>query len=94
MSAASRKAFEVFVSKIPWTVSTKELKEYFGQFGNVRKCLLLFDKETGFHRGFCWVGFANEEGLQNALQKDPHVLEGTKLLVQRNRKVIFERRDK
>uniref|UniRef100_A0A8C4TK53 SRA stem-loop interacting RNA binding protein n=1 Tax=Erpetoichthys calabaricus TaxID=27687 RepID=A0A8C4TK53_ERPCA len=83
MSAASRKAFEVFVSKIPWTVATKELKEYFGQFGNVRKCLLLFDKETGFHRG-----------LRNALQKDPHVLEGTKLLVQRNRKVVFERRDK
>uniref|UniRef100_A0A8C4TCL1 SRA stem-loop interacting RNA binding protein n=1 Tax=Erpetoichthys calabaricus TaxID=27687 RepID=A0A8C4TCL1_ERPCA len=95
MSAASRKAFEVFVSKIPWTVATKELKEYFGQFGNVRKCLLLFDKETGFHRGFCWIGFSNEEGLRNALQKDPHVLEGTKvLLVQRNRKVVFERRDK
>uniref|UniRef100_A0A3P8TEY9 SRA stem-loop interacting RNA binding protein n=1 Tax=Amphiprion percula TaxID=161767 RepID=A0A3P8TEY9_AMPPE len=76
--AASRKVFEVFVSKIPWTVAGKEMREYFGQFGAVRKCLLPFDKETGFHRGFCWIGFTTEEGLNNALQKDPHVLEGVK----------------
>lgn len=37
------------------------------------------DKETGFHRGFCWIGFSSEEGLNNALQKDPHVLEGAKV---------------
>lgn len=37
------------------------------------------DKETGFHRGFCWVGFTSEEGLNNALQKEPHVLEGAKV---------------
>lgn len=41
--------------------------------------MLLQDKETGFHRGFCWVGFTSEEGLNNALQKEPHVLEGAKV---------------
>lgn len=40
---------------------------------------MLQDKETGFHRGFCWVGFTSEEGLNNALQKEPHVLEGAKV---------------
>uniref|UniRef100_A0AAQ5YGF6 RRM domain-containing protein n=1 Tax=Amphiprion ocellaris TaxID=80972 RepID=A0AAQ5YGF6_AMPOC len=75
-----KKVFEVFVSKIPWTVAgSKSMREYFGQFGAVRKCLLPFDKETGFHRGFCWIGFTTEEGLNNALQKDPHVLEGVKV---------------
>ncbi|CAI5695063.1 unnamed protein product [Oreochromis niloticus] len=142
--AASKKVFEVFVSKVPWTVATivapehqtpgrrrarsplsssrkpvaapgpdsfsqdtedvqallgllyqgdgvvgpEEMKEYFGQFGAVKKCLLPFDKETGFHRGFCWIGFSSEEGLNNALQKDPHVLEGAKLQVQRNRRLF------
>ncbi|XP_034530431.1 SRA stem-loop-interacting RNA-binding protein, mitochondrial [Notolabrus celidotus] len=86
MAASTRKVFEVFVSKVPWTVANKEMKEYFGQFGLVKKCLLPFDKETGFHRGFCWIGFSSEEGLNNALQKDPHVLEGAKLQVQRNRR--------
>lgn len=117
---------------------SEEMREYFGQFGVVKKCLLPFvschsiniicrlsyiyspfcthhsfcsyyslisfyystvliivipaqcltfccvfhqDKETGFHRGFCWVGFTTEEGLNNALQKDPHVLEGAKVKV-------------
>ncbi|KAM9708049.1 SRA stem-loop-interacting RNA-binding protein, mitochondrial [Menidia menidia] len=88
MAASSKKVFEVFVSRVPWTVATKEMKEYFGQFGTVKKCLVPFDKETGFHRGFCWVGFSSEEGLNNALQKDPHVLEGAKLQVQRNRRTF------
>ncbi|XP_036928002.1 SRA stem-loop-interacting RNA-binding protein, mitochondrial [Acanthopagrus latus] len=86
MAAPSKKAFELFVSKIPWTAAGKELKEYFGQFGAVKKCLLPFDKETGFHRGFCWVGYSSEEGLNNALQKDVHMIDGAKLQVQRNRR--------
>uniref|UniRef100_A0A6Q2Z6L6 RRM domain-containing protein n=1 Tax=Esox lucius TaxID=8010 RepID=A0A6Q2Z6L6_ESOLU len=77
MATSAKKIFELFVSKVPWTLSSKEMKEYFGQFGQVKKCLLPFDKETGFHRG-----------LQNALQKYPHTLEGATLQVQRNRKVF------
>ncbi|KAK6304795.1 hypothetical protein J4Q44_G00253810 [Coregonus suidteri] len=92
MASSSKKVFEVFVSKIPWTIASKEMKEYFGQFGQVKKCLLPFDKETGFHRGFCWIGYTSEEGLHNALQKDPHMLEGAKLQVQRNRKVFTGQR--
>uniref|UniRef100_A0A673N043 SRA stem-loop interacting RNA binding protein n=1 Tax=Sinocyclocheilus rhinocerous TaxID=307959 RepID=A0A673N043_9TELE len=65
--AATAKVFEVFVSKVPWT------------FGQVKKCLLPFDKET-------------EEGLQNALQKDPHIIEGAKLQVQKNRKPFSGRK--
>uniref|UniRef100_A0A673ZZ79 SRA stem-loop interacting RNA binding protein n=1 Tax=Salmo trutta TaxID=8032 RepID=A0A673ZZ79_SALTR len=77
MASSSKKVFEVFVSKIPWTIASKDMKEYFGQFGHVKKCLLPFDKETGFHKG-----------LHNALQKDQHMLEGATLQVQRNRKVF------
>ncbi|XP_038629741.1 SRA stem-loop-interacting RNA-binding protein, mitochondrial [Scyliorhinus canicula] len=91
-AAPSRRSFEIFVSRIPWTLASKEIKEYFGQFGLVKKCLLPFDKETGFHRGFCWVGFNTEEGLQNALQKEPHLIEGAKLQVQRNKKLFQGRR--
>ncbi|XP_029568662.1 SRA stem-loop-interacting RNA-binding protein, mitochondrial [Salmo trutta] len=88
MASSSKKVFEVFVSKIPWTIASKDMKEYFGQFGHVKKCLLPFDKETGFHKGFCWIGYTSEEGLHNALQKDQHMLEGATLQVQRNRKVF------
>lgn len=87
-AASSRKVFEVFVSRVPWTLASKEIKEYFGQFGPVKKCLLPFDKENGFHKGFCWVAFSTEEGLENVLQKEVHLIEGTKLQVQRNRKLF------
>ncbi|XP_071402945.1 SRA stem-loop-interacting RNA-binding protein, mitochondrial [Centroberyx affinis] len=86
--ASTKRIFEVFVSKVPWTLASKEMKEYFGQFGLVKKCVLPFDKDTGFHRGFCWIGYSTEEGLNNALQKDPHVLEGARLQVQRNRRAF------
>ncbi|KAM4663095.1 SRA stem-loop-interacting RNA-binding protein, mitochondrial [Discoglossus pictus] len=88
MAGPVKRGFELFVSKIPWTAASREVKEYFAQFGTVRKCLLPFDKETGFHRGYCWVGFATEDGLLNALQKDTHLLEGSKLQVQQNRRLV------
>ncbi|XP_057679346.1 SRA stem-loop-interacting RNA-binding protein, mitochondrial [Corythoichthys intestinalis] len=88
MAAPAKKVFEVFVSKLPWTVASKEMREYFGQFGQVKWCRLPFDKETGFHRGFGWVGFNSEEGLNNVLQKEPHILEGAKLQVQKNRQTF------
>ncbi|CAL1575161.1 unnamed protein product [Knipowitschia caucasica] len=91
MAASSKKALELFVSRVPWTVATKEIREYFGQFGAVRKCLLPFDRETGFHRGFCWVGFSSEEGLNNALQKESHIIEGTKVQVQKNKRTFVQR---
>ncbi|XP_067099649.1 SRA stem-loop-interacting RNA-binding protein, mitochondrial [Osmerus mordax] len=92
MAATSKKVFEVFVSKIPWTVASKEMREYFGQFGQVKRCFLPFDRQTGFHKGVCWVGYASEDGQLNALQKEPHVLEGSKLQVQMNRKVFAVRK--
>ncbi|XP_039390761.1 SRA stem-loop-interacting RNA-binding protein, mitochondrial [Mauremys reevesii] len=87
--ASSRRVFELFVSRIHWTLSTKELRNYFAQFGTVRKCMLPFDKETGFHKGFCWVGFSSEEGLRNALQKESHILDGIKFQVQQQKPRSF-----
>nr|XP_009938267.1 PREDICTED: SRA stem-loop-interacting RNA-binding protein, mitochondrial [Opisthocomus hoazin] len=37
------------------------------------------DKNTGFHRRYCWIKFSTPEGVQNVLQKDSHILEGAKV---------------
>uniref|UniRef100_A0A8C5R838 SRA stem-loop interacting RNA binding protein n=1 Tax=Leptobrachium leishanense TaxID=445787 RepID=A0A8C5R838_9ANUR len=79
MAAPAKRLYDVFVSHVPWTVANRQLKEYFSQFGLVKQITLPFDKETGFHKGFSWVRFASEEGFQNALQKDTHVLDGVKV---------------
>uniref|UniRef100_A0A2K6BBT9 SRA stem-loop-interacting RNA-binding protein, mitochondrial n=1 Tax=Macaca nemestrina TaxID=9545 RepID=A0A2K6BBT9_MACNE len=69
-----------FVRKIPWTAASSQLKEYFAQFGHVKRCIVPFDKGTGFHRGLGWVQFSSEEELQNALQQEYHIIDGVKCL--------------
>nr|XP_056707821.1 SRA stem-loop-interacting RNA-binding protein, mitochondrial [Euleptes europaea] len=95
-ASASRRFFELFVARVPWTASANEVREYFSQFGTVRKCILPFEKETGFHKGICWVGFSTEESLKNVLQKENHILEGVKLDVklQRNRGFPHQQSDR
>ncbi|NXY87630.1 SLIRP protein, partial [Alcedo cyanopectus] len=75
----SRRFFDIFVAEVPWTVSSKEVKEYFSQFGSVQRCQLPFDKDTGFHRRYCWIKFSSPEDVQNVFQKDSHILEGAKV---------------
>ncbi|XP_062431894.1 SRA stem-loop-interacting RNA-binding protein, mitochondrial [Rhea pennata] len=84
-SGRSRKLFDIFVAEVPWTVSSKELKEYFSQFGSVQRCRLPFDRDTGFHKRYCWIKFSTPEDVQNVFQKDSHILEGAKLSLRQQR---------
>ncbi|KAI5232158.1 SRA stem-loop-interacting RNA-binding protein, mitochondrial [Manis pentadactyla] len=79
-----------FVRKIPWTVASNELREHFAQFGQIRKCTVPFDKETGFHRGMGWVQFSSEEELQHVLQHENHIIDGVKLHVQAQKPRILQ----
>ncbi|XP_009317787.1 PREDICTED: SRA stem-loop-interacting RNA-binding protein, mitochondrial [Pygoscelis adeliae] len=73
---------------------TEELKEYFSQFGSVQRCQLPFDKDTGFHRRYCWIKFSTPEDVQNVFQKDSHILEGAKLtLKQQSRRRRSQRKN-
>ncbi|XP_036590912.1 SRA stem-loop-interacting RNA-binding protein, mitochondrial-like [Trichosurus vulpecula] len=84
-STAVRYLATIFVSRIPWTAAANELKEHFSQFGTVRRCFLPFEKDTGFHKGCCWIGFSSEEELQRTLQQESHFIDGVKVHVQRQR---------
>ncbi|NXP78069.1 SLIRP protein, partial [Ramphastos sulfuratus] len=75
----TRRLFDIFVAQVPWTASSKEVKEYFSQFGSVQRCQLPFDRDTGFHRRYCWIKFSSAQDVQNVFQKDSHILEGAKV---------------
>ncbi|XP_061424142.1 SRA stem-loop-interacting RNA-binding protein, mitochondrial [Lethenteron reissneri] len=79
------RAMELFVTRLPWMVANREVKEYFSQFGAIKKCYLPFNKDTGFHKGTCWISFISENSFRNALQREEHVIEGVKLDVRVNR---------
>ncbi|KAJ8044342.1 SRA stem-loop-interacting RNA-binding protein, mitochondrial [Holothuria leucospilota] len=83
MAAANgRKVFDLVVTRLPWTIGTNELREYFTQFGTVKACKVAFDQSTGFSKGFGFVGFANPASAQTALRKGFHVMDGQKVQVQ------------
>ncbi|XP_076364881.1 SRA stem-loop-interacting RNA-binding protein, mitochondrial-like [Tachypleus tridentatus] len=79
---ASRSIQRIFVGNLPWTVSRRELREYFSQFGYVTSALVVFNKETGMSRGYGFVNFAKREGYINATKQNDHVLDGAVIRVQ------------
>ncbi|XP_072285190.1 SRA stem-loop-interacting RNA-binding protein, mitochondrial [Pyxicephalus adspersus] len=82
MAAAGKSLCEIFVHRIPFTVGTRELREYFSQFGRVVRCDIHLNKATGFHKGFGWVAYANESTTRSVLQMNDHTLDGYKIQIQ------------
>ncbi|XP_006824831.1 SRA stem-loop-interacting RNA-binding protein, mitochondrial-like [Saccoglossus kowalevskii] len=74
-------SLKVYIGRVPWTVSQKELKDYFSQYGLVKRATLPFDRETGFHKRFGFIEFQSEEGYNNTIQRPYHVIEGTRVFV-------------
>jgi RNA recognition motif-containing protein len=49
----------IYVGNLPFTVTEQELRELFGNYGNVTKVNVIEDRETGRPRGFCFVEMAD-----------------------------------
>lgn len=79
---ATRAMPRLFVGNIPWTVGNKELRDYFSQFGMVTFSRVIFDKSTGFSRGFGFLQFASNEAYSNAVNRSLHVIDGGLLTIQ------------
>ncbi|NWR52987.1 SLIRP protein, partial [Regulus satrapa] len=75
----SRRLFDVFVAEVPWTVSSSESASQLSSLTAAGARRRRRDRNTGFHRRYCWIKFSTPEEVQNVLQKDSHILEGAKL---------------
>lgn len=79
---ASRNLYRMFVGNLPWTVSHRELRQHFSQFGYISNAHVVFDKSTGLSRGFGFIQFGNRNSFDAAINKATHILEGNILDVQ------------
>lgn len=66
---------KLFIGGISWETSEDELKEYFGNYGEVVQTVVMRDKATGRPRGFGFVVFSDPSILDRVLQ-DNHVIDG------------------
>lgn len=78
---ATRVLHKLFVGNLPWTIGHRELRSYFSEFGSVSSAIVIFDKNSGFSRGYGFVQFADKSGFDNVTNKQSHMLEGSRLVV-------------
>lgn len=71
----------LFVGNLPWTVSKRELQNYFTQFGPISSADVVFNEKTGLSRGYGYVSYSFTKSYVKALQVKNHILEGKLLEV-------------
>lgn len=59
---------KIFIKGLPLQVGESELKEVFGDFGQVRSLRIIKDRETGQSRGFGFVEMPNDAEAKEAIR--------------------------
>ena len=57
----------IFIGNLSWDTEREDLIHLFGQYGEVKKCSLPLDRESGRKRGFGFVDLANGDDETNAI---------------------------
>jgi len=70
---------KLFVGGLSWETSEKELREYFGQYGDIESVSVKTDPNTGRSRGFAFLVFTTTDTLEKVLNKGEHVIQGRKV---------------
>lgn len=71
----------LYVGNLPWTTTSEELTEFFGQYGNVVGSRIITDRETGRSRGFGFVEVADEDAERLAEELNGSDFNGRALTV-------------
>lgn len=58
----------MYVGNLPFSATELELRDLFGQHGDVSEVSLVMDRETNRPRGFAFVSMATPEDMQNAIK--------------------------
>ncbi|MBN1168298.1 RNA-binding protein [Candidatus Woesebacteria bacterium] len=59
---------KLYVGNLDWSVTSDQLKEYFGEAGEVVDAVVIMDRQTGRSRGFGFVEFADEKAAAKAIE--------------------------
>jgi RNA recognition motif-containing protein len=75
-------SISVYVANLPYQTTESDLQHLFEQYGEVTRCQIITDRETGQSRGFGFVEFADESCGQRAIDSmSGYELNGRKLVV-------------
>ncbi|MCE5230130.1 RNA-binding protein [bacterium] len=58
---------KLYVGNLSYSTTEDELKELFGQYGELRSVAVITDRETGRGKGFGFVDFSSDEAAKAAI---------------------------
>ncbi|GLD69969.1 RNA-binding protein Musashi homolog 1-like protein, partial [Lates japonicus] len=79
---------KMFIGGLSWQTTQEGLKEYFCKFGEVKECMVMRDPVTKRSRGFGFVTYAEQAGVEKVLAQNRHELDSKTI----DPKVAFPRR--
>ena len=72
----------IYVGSLMWQLTEEQVRAIFEPFGAIRSCQLIINPETGKHRGYGFIEFADEKSAADAIKEmDGFDLVGRKLKV-------------
>lgn len=72
---------KAYVGNLSYNTTEETLRTYFGENHPVSQVNLIKDRDTGRSKGFAFVTFETQEGLDEALSKNGQDLDGRPLRV-------------
>ncbi len=57
----------IFIGNLSWETEVEDLKDLFNTYGEVRKCTIPLDRDSGRKRGFGFVEMINKSAEKNAI---------------------------
>uniref|UniRef100_A0A7N6A8Z5 RRM domain-containing protein n=1 Tax=Anabas testudineus TaxID=64144 RepID=A0A7N6A8Z5_ANATE len=79
---------KMFIGGLSWQTTQEGLKEYFCKYGEVKECMVMRDPVTKRSRGFGFVTFVDQAGVDKVLAQTRHELDSKTI----DPKVAFPRR--
>ncbi|XP_029427125.1 RNA-binding protein Musashi homolog 1 [Rhinatrema bivittatum] len=79
---------KMFIGGLSWQTTQEGLREYFSQFAEVKECLVMRDPLTKRSRGFGFITFMDQAGVDKVLAQSRHELDSKTI----DPKVAFPRR--
>lgn len=70
---------KLFVGGLSWETTDKELREYFGTYGEIESINVKTDPTTGRSRGFAFIVFKTVEALDKVVAAGEHVINNKKV---------------
>tara|TARA_A100000164_G_scaffold367370_1_gene389264 strand:- start:348 stop:644 length:297 start_codon:yes stop_codon:yes gene_type:complete len=58
----------IFIGNLSWETEEEDLKDLFTIYGEIRKCIIPLDRDSGRKRGFGFVEMTNKSSEKTAIE--------------------------